>query len=88
MLTLTLLFLAALAIFCVLIAAVHAMIGAKGDAAGWAVVALLIAVSALLAGCSERVSDSFRCDGEIVETGKVRIGGVPVPVNRCEEDAR
>ena len=48
MLTLTLLFLAALTLFCVLIAAVHAMVGAKDFAIGWAVVALLIAVTAVI----------------------------------------
>ena len=44
MLTLAQMFLVILAIFCVLMAAVHAMVGAKADAAGWAVAAVLTTI--------------------------------------------
>lgn len=88
MLTLTLLLLGGLTLFSVLISIILAMIGAKKDAAMWVTIAILLSVVALLSGCEGGdLPKYFRCDGEMVETGKARIGGVWVPVRTCVKES-
>lgn len=45
---------------------------------------VILTILGVLALCACDVNKSSRCDGEIVETGKTRIGGVWVPVTKCE----
>lgn len=51
------------------------------------IAASILAIVSVGALCACGAADPFRCDGEIVKTGETRVGGVWIPVTKCERES-